>query len=55
METKKNKLPQKGKVVVNITKKKTTTIDKNGQVIESKDLSDFDKVKEERAKKLGFK
>jgi hypothetical protein len=53
MEIKKNELP-KGKVTVNITKKKTTTIDKSGRVISESD-GDFEAAKEARAKKLGFK
>lgn len=48
-------MDKKPKVVVNITKKSSTTIDKNGQVISEKDMTDKGDIADARAKKLGFK
>lgn len=45
---------KKPKVVVNITKKRSTTIDKHGKILEEKDNGSFDEIKKARAKKLGF-
>lgn len=55
MEIKKNSLPERGKTVVNITKKRSVTIDKHGNIVNEADTSDKKKIAEARAKKLGFK
>ena len=48
-------MDKKPKVVVNITKKRSITIDKHGNVLDEKDMSDKSKIADARAKKLGFK
>lgn len=45
--------PKRGQVLVNITKKSRTVLDKHGNVIEEVDLNPKE-VKAKRAKKLGF-
>lgn len=56
MEVNKKQLQTKGKTTVNITKKKSVTIDKHGHILDVTDNSATSKeeIKKARAKKLGF-